>query len=102
MKKNYEELQRQFEQLGSKYGNCRNMVDELDALFENDDLERLNEIQMLDDRLQEEEENIYGKQDKQQRENEAEDYQQPGEDEFISPIKRKGQDIDVHENEESL
>ena len=61
MKKNYEDLQKQIEQLGQKYGVCRNMIDDLDELFENEDLERLNEIQMLDDRLIEEEENIYGK-----------------------------------------
>ena len=60
MKKNYEDLQKAIEQLGQKYGVCRNMIDDLDDLFENEDLERLNEIQMLDDRLMEEEENIYG------------------------------------------
>ena len=40
------------------------MVDKLDDMFENDDLERINEIQMLDERLIEEEVNIYGKQTK--------------------------------------
>lgn len=43
-----------------QYGNCRNQVDQFDERFDTDDLERINEIQLIDDKLNDEEQNIYG------------------------------------------
>lgn len=61
MKKSYEELQKKIEQLSNKFGECRAMIDDFDEQFDNDDYERLAEIQELDEQLNEEEVNIYGK-----------------------------------------
>lgn len=55
MKKNYEGFQKEIEQLNLKYGNCRNQVDQFDERFDTDDLERINEIQLIDDKLNDEE-----------------------------------------------
>lgn len=61
MKKNYETFQKQFEQLILQYGNCRSQVDSFDEKFDTEDLERINEIQLIEDKLYDEDLNIYGK-----------------------------------------
>ena len=61
MKKNYETFQKQFEQLIQQYGNCRSQVDSFDEKFDTEDLERINEIQLIEDKLYDEDLNIYGK-----------------------------------------
>lgn len=44
-----------------KFGDCRLLVDNFEDDFENEDLERINQIQMINEMLAEEEANIYGK-----------------------------------------
>lgn len=61
MKKNYEELQRQIEAVTLKFTDCRHQINNFEEEFENEDLERLNQIMNLDEQLQDEEINIYGK-----------------------------------------
>lgn len=60
MKKNYEELQKQIEACNLKFGECRQMINNFEEEFDNEDLERLNQIMMIDEQLQEEEMHIYG------------------------------------------
>lgn len=88
MKKNYEELQKKIEAVNVGFGDCRAMVDNFEDQFENEDLERVNEVQMINERLGEEEENIYGK-------------AQSEEDDLQEPREGEGQDIDAsHPSEE--
>lgn len=60
MKKSYEDFQKKIETLNLKYGDCRALIDNFDEKFENEDLERMNEISLIDSQLNEEERNIYG------------------------------------------
>ena len=61
MKKNYDLLSKRIEAINLKFGECRSLVDSFEEQFDNDDLERINKIQIINEMLNEEEENIYGK-----------------------------------------
>jgi hypothetical protein len=52
MKKNYEDLQKKVELLNTKYGECRNRLDQFEEMFvDTPDIERLNEIKLVDEAL---------------------------------------------------
>ena len=91
MKKNYETFQKQFEQLIQKYGSCRSQVDKFDDKFDTEDLERINEIQQIEDKLYDEDLNIYGKQDTEGKDDEsskANTLNQMDDEESVQKIKK--------------
>lgn len=77
VKKSYEEFLRQFEKLNQTYNECVQKVNNFNAKFDSDDLERLNQVRELQDRLKEEEQGITGvkraKEEDDSREAEGED-----------------------------
>jgi hypothetical protein len=60
IKKSSEDLQKKYENLGTKFGDSIKQLNTLNEKFDTDDLERINEIELLEDRLREEGESIGG------------------------------------------
>ena len=60
MKKSYEEFLRQFERLSQTYNECVQKVNNFNSKFDTEDLERLNQLKELQERLKEEEQGITG------------------------------------------
>ena len=54
VKKNYDELQRMYEASVVKYGDSNNLLHNFHDRFDYNDMERLNEINILIERLREE------------------------------------------------
>ena len=65
IKKSSEELQKKYESLGLKYGDSIKHLNTFNEQFETEDLERINEIEGLEERLREEGESIGGNCSKQ-------------------------------------
>lgn len=60
MKKCYETLQKKVEALSVQQGDCRLLLQKFQDNFDFEDLERTNEIALIEERLEEEEHFIYG------------------------------------------
>ena len=60
MKKSYEEFLRQFERLSQTYNECVHKVNNFNSKFDSEDLERMNQLKELQERLKEEEQGITG------------------------------------------
>jgi hypothetical protein len=60
IKKSSEELQKKYEALGLKFGESMRQLSTFNQHFDSDDLERVNEIESIEDRLREEGESIGG------------------------------------------
>jgi len=65
IKKSSEDLQKKYESLGIKYGDSIRHLNTFNEQFDTDDLERINEIENLEERLREEGESIGGNCSKQ-------------------------------------
>lgn len=55
VKKNYEEFLKQFERLNHTYNDCVQKVNNFNGKFDSEDLERMNQLKELQERLKEEE-----------------------------------------------
>ena len=60
VKKSYEEFLKQFERLNQTYNDCVQKVNNFNGKFDSDDLERMNQLKELQERLKEEESGITG------------------------------------------
>jgi len=58
IKKNYEDLQKKIDTVMSEHGNCYELLKSFNERFDIDDLERINSIQFMEERLKEEDDII--------------------------------------------